>query len=143
LYFGACTDVFEWNLADKPAIGLRNATASNAAQDTVTDFNMTAYSNIGGVSGGDAIDLRDLLDTEASAAGNIGTLMNFIDVVQVGADTVMRISFNGGFTGGTYNAAVQDQVITFAGVNMFTTYGTATDAGVVQGLLNNGKLLVD
>jgi hypothetical protein len=69
--------------------------------------------------------------------------MNFIDVVQVGADTVMRISFNGGFTGGAYNAAVQDQVITFTGINMFTTYGTGTDTGVIQGLLNNGKLLVD
>jgi hypothetical protein len=130
------------NLADK---GARNATGTLAAQDTVTDFNMTAYNNINtnAPTGGDAIDLRDLLDMEASSAGNIGNLANYLDIVQVGADTVMRISFNGGFTGGTYNAAVQDQVITFTGINMFTTYGTASDNTVILNLLNNGKLLVD
>jgi Ca2+-binding RTX toxin-like protein len=139
---GNGTDVFEWNLADK---GARNATGTLAAQDTVTDFNMTAYNNINtnAPTGGDAIDLRDLLDMEASSAGNIGNLANYLDIVQVGADTVMRISFNGGFTGGTYNAAVQDQVITFTGINMFTTYGTASDNTVILNLLNNGKLLVD
>jgi hypothetical protein len=90
-----------------------------------------------------------LLSGEASAIGlgggaSIGNLINFIDIVQVGADTVMRISFDGGFTGGTYNAAVQDQVITFTGINMFTTYAAGTnDATVIQNLLANGKLLVD
>ena len=139
---GGGTDIFEWNLADK---GTRNATGSLAASDVVTNFNMTAYNNDTAISGGDVIDLRDLLEGEASAVGNIGNLANFIDIVQVGADTVMRISYDGGFNSGTYNAAVQDQVITFSGTNMFTTYGLATDPDtvVIQGLINNSKLFVD
>ena len=140
---GTGADVFEWNLADK---GTRNATGSLAASDTISDFDMAAYNNINATAptGGDAIDLRDLLSGEASAFGNIGNLTNYIDIVQTGGNTVMRISFDGGFTGGTYNAAVQDQVITFTGINMFTTYSAGTnDATVILGLLNNGKLLVD
>jgi hypothetical protein len=85
-----------------------------------------------------------LLSEEASSANNIGNLANYIDIVQSGANTVMRISYDGGFTGGTYNAAVQDQVITFNNINMFTTYSAGTnDATVILNLLNNGKLLVD
>jgi VCBS repeat-containing protein len=140
---GTGTDVFEWNLADK---GSRNATGSLSAQDVITDFDMAAYNNINATAptGGDALDLRDLLSGEASSANNIGNLANYIDIVQSGANTVMRISYDGGFTGGTYNAAVQDQVITFNSINMFTTYSAGTnDATVILNLLNNGKLLVD
>ena len=141
---GNGTDIFEWNLADKPAIGLRNATASNVAQDTITDFSTGTYNNVNGISGGDALDLRDLLVDEASAINRIGNLANFIDIVQVGADTVMRVSFNGGYTGGTYNANVTDQVITLSNVNLFTTYSAGTnDNTVLQGLINNNKLFVD
>jgi VCBS repeat-containing protein len=141
---GNGTDIFEWNLADKPSVGLRNATASNAAQDTITDFNTAAYNNVNAISGGDALDLRDLLVGEASAINRIGNLNNFIDIVQSGANTVMRISFDGGYTGGTYNANVTDQVITLSNVNLFTTYGAGTnDDTVLQGLINNSKLFVD
>jgi Ca2+-binding RTX toxin-like protein len=141
---GNGTDIFEWNLADKPAIGLRNATASNAAQDTITDFSTGTYSNINGISGGDALDLRDLLVGEASAINRIGNLNNFIDIIQSGANTVMRISFDGGYTGGTYNANVTDQVITLSNVNLFTTYGAGTNDNIVlQGLIDNSKLFVD
>ena len=87
---------------------------------------------------------RDLLVDEASAINRIGNLANFIDIVQVGADTVMRVSFNGGYTGGTYNANVTDQVITLSNVNLFTTYSAGTnDNTVLQGLINNNKLFVD
>ena len=138
---GTGTDVFEWNLADK---GSRNATGSLAASDVVSDFDMTAYSNVNAISGGDALDFRDLLVGEASAVGSIGNLANYIDIVQSGANTVMRISYDGGFAGGTYDVAKVDQVITFTGINMFTTYSAGTsDVTVLQGLLNNSKLFVD
>ena len=76
--------------------------------------------------------------------GSIGNLANYIDIVQSGANTVMRISYDGGFAGGTYDVAKVDQVITFTGINMFTTYSAGTsDVTVLQGLLNNSKLFVD
>jgi VCBS repeat-containing protein len=143
-------DIFEWNLADK---GTRNATGSLAAQDVVTDFEMAAYKNdvnliasaiINSTAIGDVIDLRDLLQGEASAVGNYGNLDQFIDIIQSGANTVMRISFDGGFAGGVYDASKLDQVITFNNVNMFTTYGAGTsDTVVLNNLLTNLKLFVD
>jgi Ca2+-binding RTX toxin-like protein len=141
---GAGTDIFEWNLADVPAIGLRNATASNAAVDTITDFNTTAYNNINAISGGDAIDLRDLLQGEASARGALGNLLEFIDTVYVGSDTVMRISYNGCFNAaGTYDASKVDQVIIFQGVDLLGGGGTGSETAMLNSLLNNGKLIVD
>ena len=138
---GTGTDIFEWNLADVPAIGMRNATASNAATDTITDFDTAAYSNVNSISGGDAIDLRDLLQGEASARGASGNLLEFIDTVYVGSDTVMRISFNGGFNAaGAYDASKVDQVIVFKGVDLL---GGGTEQAMLNSLLNNGKLIVD
>lgn len=81
---------------------------------------------------------------EASTFGLIGNLANYIDIVQVGADTVMRISSAGGFTGGTYNAAQEDQRIVFSNVNLFTAGVTSgSETALLQKLLFNGTLVVD
>jgi VCBS repeat-containing protein len=141
---GAGTDIFEWNLADAPAIGLRNLTASNAAVDTITDFDNAAFNNVNVISGGDAIDLRDLLVGEASARFGVGNLLEYIDTTYVGSNTVMRISFNGGFNAaGTYDASKVDQVIVFQGIDLLGGGGTGAEGTLLANMLNNGKLIVD
>jgi Ca2+-binding RTX toxin-like protein len=158
---GLGNDIFEWNLADK-------GTPGAPAIDTITDFTYgtSAAANQGygtpttvdGLTNvfnpinlrTDAIDLRDLLVGEASAqenwtgTANIGNLLNYIDITTVGADTVMRISSTGGFTGGTYAAGAEDQRIVFSNVNLFTVGATSADeTALVQKLLFNGTLVVD
>jgi hypothetical protein len=88
--------------------------------------------------------LRDLLQGEASARGALGNLLEFIDTVYVGSDTVMRISYNGCFNAaGTYDASKVDQVIIFQGVDLLGGGGTGSETAMLNSLLNNGKLIVD
>ena len=131
---GNGADILEWNLADKGTLG-------TPATDTVTGFNI----------GNDILDLRDLLQGERSTvdglatsnANRVGNLLDFLDIAVVGPDTVIRVSSTGGFTGGTYNAAQEDQRIVIAGLNLFTTTGTANEIDLINNLLVNGRLLVD
>jgi hypothetical protein len=150
---GSGSDIFEWNLADK-------GTPGTPAIDTITDFvytgNGTTDPTGAAAQRTDAIDLRDLLTGEQSTemvtstslgVPNIGNLLNYIDFNVNGANTEIRISSTGGFTGatGTYNAAVEDQRIILQGVNLYTatgaTVGNETD--LLQRLLANGTLVVD
>jgi VCBS repeat-containing protein len=158
---GLGNDNFQWNLADR-------GTPGAPAIDTVTDFvysksagNNQGYGDSTTVDGltnvfnpinirGDSLDLRDLLVGEGSTqvdwtnVANIGNLLNYIDTVVVGSDTVMRISSTGGFTGGTYAAGAEDQRIVFTNVNLFTVGATsANETELLQKLLFNGTLVVD
>jgi hypothetical protein len=108
-------DVFKWTLDSHGAAGA-------PAVDTISSFN-TAQ---------DVLDLRDLLIGE-----NSSNLANYINVTTSGGNTVIHISHSGGFTGGTYAAGAEDQQITLAGVNLFSTYAT------IQDMINAHKLLVD
>ncbi len=132
---GAGTDVFAWDLADAGPRG-------TPAVDTITDFNTTSAS-----SGGDVLDLRDLLNGSALGPNNTaGNLINFLDFNTTGADTVIRVSSNGGFTNGDYNAAAEDQRIVLEGVNLRTELSlssTSTDAQIIQELLSRNKLITD
>ncbi len=149
---GTGRDIFEWNLADK-------GTQGSPAIDTITDF---VYSGNGTTDPGaaalrtDAIDLRDLLSGEQSTemvtstslgVPNIGNLLNYIDFNINGANTEIRISSTGGFTGatGTYNAAAEDQRIILQGVNLYTATGATAgnETDLLQRLLANGTLVVD
>ena len=62
-------------------------------------------------------------------------------------NTILRISSTGGFTGGTYVAAAEDQRIVFQGVsNLGNSLGlgaSATDAQIINDLINKGKLITD
>ena len=141
-------DIFEWNLADKGTLGapaidtvtdFRYGGSGNA---TVTDFNATRV---------DALDLRDLLQGEAStllntgSVPNIGNLLNYIDININGANTEIRISSAGGFTGGTYSAAQEDQRIILQGINLYTATGATAgnETDLLQRMLANGALVVD
>ena len=138
-------DVFRWSLGDAGSIAA-------PAHDVISDFDNTSHA-------GDVLDLRDLLIGEAHAAntttmpGTIGTanaltitanegnLANYLHFTHVGVDTVIEISSEGKFTGGTYNHAAVDQVITLSGVNLMGSFSNDND--VIKDLLQRGKLLAD
>ncbi len=121
---GNGADVLVWRLADR------------GGSDSVTGF--------GTDPGTDVLDLRDLLQGEAVGSG-IGNLSNYLDIVTSGADTVVRVSSTGGFTGGTYIAGAHDHTIALSGTDLFAAYGVApgNDSAVLQELLNRSKLIVD
>jgi VCBS repeat-containing protein len=133
---GAGADTFAWHLADKGAVGA-------PALDTINGF---AYSS------GDVLDLRDLLQGEHTSSGVTGSaasnvqisdLLNFIDVEVTGGNTVLHISSNGGFAGGTFNAGAEDQRITLQGVDLYNATSTSTETGLLQELLRKGTLVID
>ena len=142
-------DVFRWSLGDQ---GTSTTTTTNPARDTVTNFGVDSPSTTGT---GDVLDLRDLLVGELHAA-NVGSLPGVVtaDVGNLdqylhfsltgtgsGTSTVIEVSTAGNYTGGVYNAAAVDQVITLAGVNLMA--GFTTDHQVLDDLLKRGKLITD
>ncbi|MGE0672802.1 MAG: Ig-like domain-containing protein, partial [Methylibium sp.] len=153
---GAGSDVFKWNFGDggvaagraeNPNAGTTaqfNGTASNGsrAQDVITDFNTAPVA-----SGGDVLDLRELLVGDLHGAGNApGNLQNYLDFNVSGGNTEIRISTSGQFASGTYNSAVEDQRIVLQGVDIRSSLGlagTATDNQIIQELLTRGKLITD
>jgi large repetitive protein len=150
---GSGTDTFDWNLADRgvaagraenPVAGTTanfNGVSSNGsrAQDFISDFDARPAA-----SGGDVLDLRDLLIGETPA-----TLDRFLDfnvIAGASPSTEIRISTAGGFSGGTYNSAVEDQRIVLEGVDIRASLGLAANASdslIVQTLIDRAKLLVD
>jgi Ca2+-binding RTX toxin-like protein len=114
------TDVFQWQFNDDGSPG-------SPAADTILDFNAGATA-----SGGDILDLRDLLVGETS-----GSLANYLHFSTSGTDTVISISTSGGYSGG-YSSGQTDQTITLSGVDLV---GGRTDVQIIQDLLKNGNLV--
>ncbi|MFO1219881.1 MAG: immunoglobulin-like domain-containing protein [Burkholderiaceae bacterium] len=127
---GAGSDVFRWELSDQ-------GTPGAAASDTIADFNVAAKT-----SGGDVLDLRDLLQGETLAGSATGNLTSYLHFAKVGSDTVIQISSGGGFSGG-FNAGAIDQIITLQGVDLTGSGTLSTDQQIIQDLLSKQKLLVD
>ena len=125
---GLGADVFKWELADRGVKG-------NPATDTVTDFDVAPAA-----SGGDALDLRDLLANESHTAGSTGNLSSFLHFEQSGSDTVVHISTTGGFSGG-FVSNQEDHSILLQGVDLIGSF--STDQQIIQDLLNKGKLITD
>jgi len=121
------SDTFKWELADK---GVKGAPAS----DTVTDFNVAAVS-----SGGDALDLRDLLTSENHAVG-VGNLASYLHFEKLGSDTIVHVSSNGEYVAG-FNATKDVQTITLTNVDLVT--GFANDQAIIADLLAKQKLITD
>ena len=129
------SDTFRWSLGDRGAVG-------TPAADIISDFSTATAA-----TGGDVLDLRDLLVGENRTAG-VGNLQNYLDfdTTSVAGQTTIRISSSGGFTGGTYAAGAEDQRITLTGVDLRTGLGLtagATDNQIIQELLNRNKLVTD
>lgn len=119
---GVGADTFVWSLAD--------TSATTVAADRITDFNATAVS-----AGGDALDLRDLLIGE-----NADNLSSYLHFEKTGADTVLHISSNGGYSSG-FDAANDAQIITLAGVDLVTAF--ASDQAIIADLITKQKLITD
>jgi Ca2+-binding RTX toxin-like protein len=123
---GAGADTFKWSLGDA-------GTSAAPAVDAITDFSTAAAS-----SGGDVLDLRDLLQGESHTGNLAGNLGSYLHFEKIGADTVLNISSTGGHTSGNYSAT--DQKLILQGVDL-TTLGS--DTQIIQNLLANGKLNTD
>ncbi len=126
------TDTFVWKLADRGAAG-------GAVADTITDFSAATAA-----SGGDVLDLKDILVGEYGKAGAIGNLDHYLSFQTVGTSTVIHISSTGQFNGSN-TTAVEDQTITLTNVDLRSAFALpgATDAQLIQELLNRGKLITD
>jgi T1SS-143 domain-containing protein len=132
---GSGNDVFLWEDGDQSATpGL-----ATAASDTVTDSNAAAVS-----SGGDLIDLGNLLQGEGRIGTDPGNLVRYLHFTFDGTNTVLYISSAGNFTDGyddVNDPANVDQIITFNGADL--RQGLTTDHEIIENLLANGNLIVD
>ena len=132
---GTGADTFAWKLADRNVGG-------SPATDTISDFDVAPVA-----SGGDTLDLRDLLVGANHVGTNPGNLDHYLDFDTSTANTtVIRISSTGGFTNGTYAAGSEDERITLQGVDLRAAFGLgagATDNQIIQELLTRSKLVTD
>ena len=124
---GLGSDVFQWTLADRGAKGAPSV-------DTITDFNAAPAA-----SGGDVLDLRDLLSGENQANGT-GNLASYLHFETTGADTTVHISSTGGFANG-FTSSVDDQVVVLQNVDLVGSL--TTDQQVIQDLISKAKLITD
>ena len=128
---GADGDVFAWRFSDA-------GTAGAPAVDHITDF-ATALPP----KGGDALDLRDLLQGEHAGTGSYN-LDQFLHVTLEGGSTVVRVSTAGDFSATDASAGTETQRIVLDNVDLFARLGSgATEQQVIAKLLEQGKLLVD
>ena len=135
---GSGADVFAWTLADRGPAGA-------PPTDTITDFSIAAPA-----AGGDLLDLRDLLQGEAKAGVSAGNLERYLDfdTTTSAGNTIIHVSSTGGFAGGVYSAAAEDQRIVLTGVDVrsvaaFGLTALATDNDIINQLLQRGKLITD
>jgi T1SS-143 domain-containing protein len=121
----AGSDTFRWHLGD-------GGTAAAPAVDTVTDFDLKAQE-----SGGDVLDLRDLLVGESHSGLDAGNLTDYLHFSYDSAtsSTVVEVKSQGAAMTGP------DQIITLSGVDL-TTLGTS-DQAIIQNLLASHKLITD
>jgi Calx-beta domain/von Willebrand factor type A domain/RTX calcium-binding nonapeptide repeat (4 copies) len=128
---GADGDVFAWRFSDAGIAGA-------PAVDHITDF-ATALPP----KGGDALDLRDLLQGEHAGTGSYN-LDQFLHVTLEGGSTVVRVSTAGDFSATDASAGTETQRIVLDNVDLFARLGSgATEQLVIAKLLEQGKLLVD
>ena len=114
---GTESDTFVWRAGDQ-------GTTSAPANDTITDFTVG--------TGGDALNLADLLQGEAS-----GDLTDYLHFQQDGSGgTLITVDVDGTGTDGV------TQNITLTGVDL-TAGGSLSDQAIVDSLLAQGNLIVD
>jgi hypothetical protein len=115
---GTGADTFRWSLGD----------ATGSPTDTIGDFNTAAP-----ISGGDVLNLRDLLVGEFHLLTDPGNLANYLHFSYADGDTTINVT--------THDSNSTTQTIVLTGVDLVGSY--TTDAQVIQNLLNNGKLVTD
>ncbi len=132
---GLGADTFQWSFGDK-------GTLSSVAVDRIQAFDTNPAA-----SGGDILDLRDLLQGESQTADSLDNYLHFNYSSSTG-NTTLYISATGAFSDGNsvsdnpVNVTSNDvQQIVFNGVDL--TSGFSTDQQLIQDLINNGKLKTD
>jgi len=128
---GAGSDVFAWHFSD--------LTTGSVAVDTITDFSTRQLA-----SGGDVLDLRDLLQGEnlINVSGNIADYLR-LETVGSGSSLATRIdiSSHGGFESGT--APIDQQIILEKANLLALSAAGASQQQVILDLIAQGRLLVD
>jgi surface adhesion protein len=120
------SNTFAWTLNEQ-------GTSASPAVDTITDFNKAAAS-----SGGDVLDLRDLLIGEYhNAFQPNGNLTDFLHFTTSAGTTTIEVKSHGV---GTSSA---DEKIVLTGVDLTNGGALNTDQLIIQDLLSKGKLVVD
>uniref|UniRef100_UPI00145DC882 type I secretion C-terminal target domain-containing protein n=1 Tax=Aromatoleum evansii TaxID=59406 RepID=UPI00145DC882 len=122
LYGGAGADTFKWALAD--------ASSTGVPTDTIKDFNTAAFG-----SGGDRLDLKDLLEGASPASDPLTDYLHFSYNAGTNATT---IEVHSGGTG-----APIDQVIVLANVDLTNGGALTTDQAIITDLMTKGKLITD
>ncbi|MES2771773.1 MAG: type I secretion C-terminal target domain-containing protein [Pseudomonadota bacterium] len=114
-------DVFRWTLSDRGTVALPSV-------DVITDFDLRGLA-----AGGDALDLRDLLQGEQHSGTDAGSLASYLHFERSGQDTLVQISTLG-------NGQV-DQIIDLRNVDLLASF--SNDTQIIQELLKQNKLIVD
>ena len=142
---GVGVDVFKWNLGDQ-------GTSSSPAADVITNFRVG--------SGGDVLDLRDLLSGEHSQTqngqnGHSANLDHYLQFADEGGKAVLLIDSSGSNNGngndnGNSSSFHADQTITFnnyssvsALANALLGSGSHSDADIIAKMIANGNLKTD
>jgi hypothetical protein len=113
-------DVFKWTLAEP------------GAHDAISNFDMNEPA-----SGGDVLDLRDLLPPES--ADSLDSYLHFEQSDTGG--TLVRISTAGEFTGdAAHDAGVAYQTIELQNVDLLSL---GSDQQIIDNLINHGKLITE
>jgi len=129
------SDTFVWHLADAGAAG-------TPAVDSITTFGLASAA-----SGGDVLDLRDLLTGEAHTATSLD---NYLHFEYTGGNTIVHISSTGGFADNNavsvgaagVSSATETQQIVLVGVDL-RAGSLTTDQQIIQSLIDNQKLITD
>lgn len=119
-------DVFQWSLSNE------HTRVGAPGVNTIEGF-----SPLSRAQGGDVLDLRDLLQGEEIAKGN---LKNYLHFERSGNDTIVHISATGGYVT-QFDATLDDQRICLSNVDL--TGGSNSDTQIIKNLLTAGKLIVD
>jgi hypothetical protein len=121
---GMGADTFVWKLGHE-------GTTTAPARDVITDFNVASKA-----SGGDVINLKDLLQGESSGAG----LDHYLHFEKTATGTTIHVSTTGAYTAGVSNPGLDNQRIVLNGVDLT---GPGSDQSIIMDLLSKGKLIVD
>lgn len=118
---GLGSDTFKWALNDHGSVGHPDV-------DIITDFD-----NGSRQAGGDALDLRDLLQGESHQGHSVGNLSNYLHFEHSGNDTLVHIS--------TAGDDQENLTIALQGVDLIGSF--SNDAQLIHDLLSRGKLVTD
>jgi hypothetical protein len=119
----AASDTFRWVLGD----------AAGSPTDAITNFKVAPVA-----SGGDVLDLRDLLVGESHTGTDSGNLTQYLSFSQAGGNVNISVA--------THDGSNTSQTIVLQNVTLSQLSGSMTDtsnATIIHNLLLNNKLVTD